>query len=352
MTLVDFLRPARRLAAACVPLLAVLAGPVAAQDSLYVVSLGGDPLLGFGVGRYDDLHIDLNGRWLARVATDDTLATAPQADQAWIDSTGVIQAEGDALSSPAGATLDGWSALPDTDDAGNLFQILNLSNTSGGADDIGLYRNGQRILGEGAGALAAGLTAGTRYETFLNFKVNGAGTQILLVAAVDDPAIPGTVDMVLMRITINAGTGQILGQSVIVKEGDVLAGQSEPVVGIGAGPHEIAINDAGDVMYFVDLAGDETQDGVIYLNSTVLAQEGQLSVDGVRNWGTLAGHAMDLNDLGDHVYQATLDNSDTATDRVLVQNGAIFTLSSFQLERLGMSGAVPCLASYSRNGSE
>jgi hypothetical protein len=161
----------------------------------------------------------------------------------------------------------------------------------------------------------------TPYRGFFEAKINESN-QILYIASVDDPAIASTVDQVLALVQVD-GSGTVLSENVLVKEGDVLSGQTESVATFGTGPHNFALNDAGDRLFFVDLTGDTSADGVIYGNSVVLAQEGQPSPVASRNWSSLSSPELDLSNNGDYVFSGSLDG-DSASNLVIIKNGAKF----------------------------
>jgi hypothetical protein len=130
------------------------------------------------------------------------------------------------------------------------------------------------------------------------------------------------VDLAIVRLDLD-GAGNLVSETVIAKEGDVLPGQSRAVESLGTGAHQCAINSAAEVMFFADLEGDEATDGVIYRNGVVLAQEGGASPDSGRAWESLASFSLDQNDAGDWAIRGDLDG-DPADDEVLVLNGAVF----------------------------
>jgi hypothetical protein len=294
------------------------AGPARAVDSFTLVSSVGDPAFAGTVLRQDAGGIvDNNGIWRVRIATTEW-QNNPARDQALVDFNGPVQIEGDPVS--GGGALDGWGAM-DVDDFGIITQILLLSGTSGSSNDAGVYRSGGLLRREGDVCTAPEFSAGTVYKAFFNVKVNGSASQIVVVAAVDDPAIPSAIDLAVVRWNID-GAGLVSSESVVAKEGDVLPGQSRAAAGFGTGLHQLAVNDAGSVMFFADLVGDETTDGVIYLNSTILAQEGSVSPDPARNWEDLSGRGFALNDLDQYAFHGNL-NGATTDDLVLIRNGTI-----------------------------
>jgi hypothetical protein len=136
------------------------------------------------------------------------------------------------------------------------------------------------------------------------------------VASVDDPEIATTVDRALVVIDHS-------GQTVVAKEGDILPGQSEAVADFGTGPHESAFSESESVLFFADLTGNTATDGVVYLNQTLLAQEGSPSPIAGRNFETLSSRGNDLSANGEYVFKANLEG-DTATDEVIIKNGMVF----------------------------
>jgi hypothetical protein len=143
---------------------------------------------------------------------------------------------------------------------------------------------------------------------------------VAVVAAVDDPAVPGTLEPAVVRLQLSGST--VTAETVVAKAGDVLAGQTQPAVGFGTGLHQLAVNAAGDVLFFVDLAGDRTADGAIYRSGTLVAQEGSPAPDPGRSYERLSSRALDLNDAGDTLFRADL-NASTADDEVVVVSDSI-----------------------------
>jgi hypothetical protein len=124
---------------------------------------------------------------------------------------------------------------------------------------------------------------------------------------------------------------------LIAAEGDTLPGQTETVADFGTGPHQSAINDGGDVLFFADLGGSTATDGTIYLydgSLTLLAQEGSPSPVAGRDWLSLSSPELDLNNPRDHVYSGSLAG-DTATNLLIVKNAAKFMQEGDTLPAIG-----------------
>ncbi|MBU0616591.1 MAG: hypothetical protein KKI02_02625, partial [Planctomycetes bacterium] len=177
------------------------------------------------------------------------------------------------------------------------------------------------VLQESTISMAPEFVPPTPYIGFFEVKINDQG-DLVVMASVDDPNIPSTVDRALVWWDLDNGV--LVSESVIMKEGDVPAGQTEPVYDMGTGPHQLAFSNYGDALYFVDLDGDTTTDGVIFLNTIKIAQEGDVAPDPTRTYGSLSSKGLDLNDFGGHVFKAQLDSSDTSNDYVLIRDGTIF----------------------------
>lgn len=88
-------------------------------------------------------------------------------------------------------------------------------------------------------------------------------------------------------------------QTLLAKEGDVLAGQTKGVADFGTGPHSYAFSNTGDVFFFADLNGDTTRDGVMYLGTpggvSVVARSLSRQESTGRNFLTLSSKAVDMN---------------------------------------------------------
>jgi hypothetical protein len=88
-------------------------------------------------------------------------------------------------------------------------------------------------------------------------------------------------------------------------------------------------------MFTVDGTGATTIDGGVFINSTLIAQEGSPSPIAARNWLTLTSSRLDMNNSGDHVYTGTLDATNTTNDLVIIKNGAKFIQEGDTLASIG-----------------
>ncbi|HUU97112.1 MAG TPA: hypothetical protein VM487_15345 [Phycisphaerae bacterium] len=300
--------------------------------------LEGDSVPGVGLVTYiDNLAINNLGMWIVEADTDHANTDA---DSVLIRDGVLYLREGDPLDEPEGASIGSFDSVNINilgDSGWNFF----LDGTGGGDDDSGIYLNTDLIIQESDISEAPEFSPGTIYIGFFEVKINDANA-MLVVASVDDPNIPTTVDRALVVISSDAQS-----ESVFAKEGDVLPGQTETVADFGTGWSRFDFTNAGDIMFFADLTGDSAADGVIYLNDTLLAQEGSPSpIDG-RNWQLLSSRPLDVNDNGDYVFRGNLDG-DTADDELLIKNGAKFiqegdsvpAIAPFTFESFGTTAPV------------
>lgn len=299
--------------------------PAAAQPHVAVyepVVTQGDLVPGVGlVTRIDNVAINNGLQWIVEADTDHLDADA---DQVLLRDQGGTVAdlylrEGQSLSQPPGASIGSFDAInisPDGRSGWNFF----LDGTSGSGDDSGIYYDTTLVIQEGTFSTAPEFTPGTMYIGFFEAHVND-GPQILVVASVDDPAVPTTVDRALVRVTIDE-TGALLSEEVIAMEGDTLPWQTEGVTDFGTGPHQTAFNENGDLLFFADLTGLTTQDGVIYQNDQPIAQEGEASPVAGRIYELLSSRSLDMNNHGEYVFKANLDG-DAADDEILVKEGRV-----------------------------
>ena len=301
----------------------IAATPALASDPAIVpvqVVLEGDAVAGVGaITSIDNLAVNGQGDWLIEADTNNADTDVDSVILGWV---GLEYQEGQALVLPAGSSLDSFDALT-LNEAGDTAWNLFLNGTTGTNDDTGIYRNGDLVLQEGTLSAAAGFSAGTPYIGFFETRYND-NEQVLVIASVDDPAIASTVDRALVVFQLD-GTGALLSETIVAKEGDVLPGQGFAAADFGTGPHNFAFNDAGDVMFFVDTVDPVTAaDGAIYLNSTVLAQEGGASPVAGRTWLSLSSSVMDLSDNGLHTVLRGQLSAPTTDDQLVVLDGAKF----------------------------
>ncbi len=306
----------RRLAP---PLAAALsAAPLPAQTPVPVV-LEGDAVPGVGnVTRIDNLAIDDAGEWLVEVDTD---GADPNTDSVLLRASGPWLREGQALAAPAGASIGSFDDLW-LDSAGRLGANFFLDGTAGSSDDSGVFHDDVLVIQESFVSTAPELSPGTPYIGFFGVKRDDL-SRLVIMASVDDPAISTSVDRAIVLATVDAA-GNLLSESVLAKEGDLLPGQTtETVTDFGTGPHDWSVDRAGDVMFQADLTGPTTANAAVYINSTRVAQEGDPSPVPGRLWSSLSSAKVDVASGGHWVLTGLLDG-DTATNSLIELDGTPF----------------------------
>lgn len=307
---------------------ALLASPALAGITITPIAIQGDSAGNVGrITRIDNVAVNESGSWLVEADTDHANADL---DQVLLHDGAVELREGDALPSPAGSTLDSFDSV-NLDQAGHSSWNFFLAGTGGINNDSGIFYDTTLLIQESNISTAPGFSPGTPYIGFFDARPNDV-QHTLLVASIDDPAIPTTVDRALVILDNTGGT--LVSETVLAKEGDVLPGQTESVADFGTGPHQTDFNDAGQVLFFADLNGDTARDGVIYLDATLLAQEGSASPVAGRNYELLSSRGLALNASGQYVFKANLDG-DTADDEMIVKDGAVLVREGGTLPAIG-----------------
>lgn len=271
-----------------------------------------------GFGASDNFTVNNSGQWIVE---SDTNNADTNIDGVLLSGTGagafaLYQQEGSAVTSPAGASLDSWDSIR-INNLGNASFNNFLAGTGSTSTDSGVYYNSDLVIQESTFATAPGFSANTPYIGWFETYIND-NNDILMVASVDDIAIASTVDRALVKVN-----GLSLTETLYAKEGD------SPVAGrfitdFGTGPHQTAWTNSGYALYFADIDGTTTDDGLVVwsngVSSTIVAREGQ-PVPGVpgRNYLTLTG-ALDANNAGSWVTVATMDGA-TTDNLVVLRNG-------------------------------
>lgn len=273
-----------------------------------------------GFGASENLAVNNSGQWLVECDTDNADTTK---DGVIVNGSGfslpplaLLLQQGQAVTLPAGASISSFDSAT-LNNSGNSSYNHSLANTGGTNSDSGVYFNNTLLIQESNISTAAGLSPNTPYIGFFETYINNAN-QTFVIASVDDSAIASTVDRALVRVDQGPFT-----ETVYAKEGDVYFGFA--AADFGTGPHTTAFNDSAQALYSVDTvdANTATDGGVVRddgTTRTVLAREGSPSPVAGRNWGTLVGAAMDMNNSGAWAMRGDLDGA-TTDDSMIVRNG-------------------------------
>jgi hypothetical protein len=275
----------------------------------------GDFIAGVGtVTGVDGYAVNNSGQWIVQAATDNP---DPNINSVILRSGVVYWQENDAFAGLAVSSWDDHSLNNAGEYGGNLF----LRPT--GPGDSAIHFNKSVVVQEGAVSNAAAFTPGTPYIGFFGVKIkdNRSG---LIVASIDDPNIASTVDRAMMRFTTTAGGG-IANEVVIAKEGDILPGTAAAVSDFKTGSTQFGLSQSGVAIYGATLVGGGD---AIYTSvgasSTLVAIEGGASPAAGRTWANLASSTVSISGNGLHTSHTGVLSGDTATDNVIVRNGAIF----------------------------
>jgi hypothetical protein len=307
----------------------LLAGPSVYGLQLSTAVSVGTAVPGVGnVTSVERVAVNDHGSWMVLVDTDHADTTA---DGVVLSDGVLLWREGQAVSDPVGATVDSFGSYC-LDDRGGRASHLFLDGTSGSGDDSCIAWDGELLFQEGTAAGAPQLTPGTPWKGFYRVTSNDS-RQLLVMAPVDDSAIPTSTDHVLARITLSS-SGTVLSEEILVKEGDLLPGQTETVASLLTLPHALSLNDAGEAMYVAGVGGFFNEDQAIYAGDTLVAQEGSPSPVPGRNWEFLITSRVDLNNCGGTLFTGSLDGDD-ASDDVIIKNGAVLAQEGSGLPAIG-----------------
>lgn len=293
---------------------------------------GGEVIPGVGeVLAVNNLAVNNSGEWLVEVEPP---PVPPKflAMPALIKNGAVFLKFGDPVSGPPGATLRSFENfnLNSAADVG-----MNVQRDNAGATAV--YFNTTLVRQQSDISIAPEFSPNTVYLGMGAAKLNDLNVMGML-AVVNDPGIPGSSEWALVRAQLS-GSGQVLSENVVVKEGDILPGHDQPFLEPNEAGNQWAINNSGSVMFVMRGAGDPATDGAVYRDATLLAREGSPSPIPGRNWLTLSGgdsngSRVDLNNSGDYVYTGTL-NGNTFTDSVIIKNGTKFVQEGDTLPAIG-----------------
>lgn len=313
-----------------------LAGTIMPIFSIALRATQNIPGIG-NVTTINNLAVNNQGKWLVQADTDHPDTTQ---DEVMLLSGVVQYRQGQMLAAPAGAGISSFDSvnLNNHANSGWNFFLTNLPSNA----DSGIFWNATLVLQEGTISSSPVFGPNTPYIGFFDAKINDSD-QIMVVASIDDPNIPTTVDRAMVILNYNSMMGTYT-ESVISKEGDLILGNA--IADFGTGPHESAINNNGDILYLADTTAATTVDGFLMRNNTVLLQEGTTEIEPGRFVEFVLGRGVDLNDNGDWVIRSNLTGN-TADDECIITNGTIFVregqnipaIGAFSFENFGLAAS-------------
>lgn len=265
-----------------------------------------------GVGRVVSIRevaVNASGQWAAWVLTTNS---DPTSDEVLLVD-GVVQwREGQTL--VPGLVLRNLVSL-DLNEFGETSLGLYLGDGGPFMQDSAITFQSTLLAHEGDGVFGSGFPAGATYIRFFDAVLNEAG-QLLVKAQIDpDPSNPlgGLIVALLLWDVDDSG---VLAESIVVQTGDVLPGQTGPVGMFSTVAAGRALDSAGRAMYSMSVS--TTGHTAVYLDDTLLIQEGDPIVGTNQSWGNLLNLGLDLNDVGDWI---AVDGSADLSATVLAVNG-------------------------------
>jgi len=298
--------------------LLALVPAVAAAQTIETLVLEGDSVPGVGlVTSIYNLAIADDGTWIVQADTDNP---STDFDHVVLEDGVLYLQEGQNLPLPAGAQLDTFDSMF-LNDGGNASFNFFLAGTTGINDDSGIYWNTSLLIQESAISTAPQFSAGTPYIGFFETRIN-ALDEILVIASVDDPAINTTVDRALVRLATD-GAGNLVSETVVKMEGDLAGSAGLPIADFGTSSTFIDFNDAGQVMYLAKLTTSSTDDWAIYIDDTLITEEGAASPVAGRVWSNLSSAELSMNNTGDYAFNGQMDG-DAASNYLICRNGVKF----------------------------
>jgi hypothetical protein len=288
-----------------------------------------------GFGASENFAVNNSGQWIVEADTDNANTAI---DGVIVKGTGfslpplaLHLQHGQLVTLPAGANISSFDSATINNSGNNSYNHF-LGNTGAGTNDSGIYFNNTLLIQESNISTATGFSANTPYIGWFETYMNNSN-QIFMIASVDDSAIASTVDRALVRVDQGP-----FAETVYAKEGDLFFGFA--AAEFGTGPHTTAFNDSAQALYSVDTTdASTTTDGGIFRDDgttrTLLAREGSPSAVAGRNWGTLIGVALDMNNSGDWAMRGDIDGA-TTDDSMIVKNGtAVIAREGASLPAIG-----------------
>jgi hypothetical protein len=277
-----------------------------------------------GIGAVD---VGFFGGWKVAATTDD-----PEHPALVLRSEGTPKKVGDTVFQPAGASIAEFGTIS-TEFFGGLAFVARLDGTVGGAEDneAAYYENtiwlqkGPVLPWQGTN-----LPAGSTWVSFDDVRCASGSGAALFRGHHDDPTLAGPDETYLGLGTFCGSVGVLCFWERVVSEGELAPGLDSLISEVRVSPTTAAVSPSSQfTAWSCDLRGNEKTDGCVYLFNwpigfhTLLAREGSPSPVAGRRWGPLESPALDVSSSGTWTMRATLDDSDPATDAVIVRNGSV-----------------------------
>lgn len=278
--------------AAISTLSAVCCGPAAPLHAQTITPLvmEGDVLPGGDVvSQVVMVDVSDPGHWIAVVDVD------PSASATWVVLANGFEVarSGDAIGGAAVGTFERMLSTPSLD-------VLGGWVATGAVGGVAPTEQNALIVSGDVAALrttacgAPGAPAGATYHRFDATWID-EGIDLLARVTLDSPST-GQIDA-LLRLRADPFSPPMV-EELVVREGDVLPGQTEAVASISDNEAGCAYNARHDAAYVVTLTGPASTNGAVYKNDELIAQEGSPTGAPGSTWANLDFARVALNDRG------------------------------------------------------
>lgn len=316
------------------PLLCLLAKPLLPQTPTRLLEENA-PVPGVGrVERIPRAAVLEDGTWMAQVLTDHPTSTR---DGVTVRGPLPVLREGDLLPAPYGARVRGFGGW-DVNARGELLWELTLSGPGIALGNRqGLYWNARLLARESREVL---LVRGPVDWTWRRFGARrfGPDDMLWITASVDAPG--HSIPLTLLARTVAPRDGSRRPFEPWVVPGTALPGIGV-VRSVELSERSLACNRTGELLWSGQREAAAGTEGFIARGRThPVALEGAPSPVEGRTYGSFVGHAVTLNDHGDHAFRCTLRSdplspADIASDQLIVRGGTKFVQEGDRLPSLG-----------------
>ncbi|MEM9378609.1 MAG: hypothetical protein AAGB93_01580 [Planctomycetota bacterium] len=307
-----------------IPVLLALVGPFAppaAAQTASLIGVAGQPIPGSGrVLRYDKVSVADDGTTFVEVLASN--ASGPGSEFVVLQNGVPRYREGDPLSAPAGATLEATGVGVQAHLAGRAAGLFWHGVNAPAGSNGGLYVDDALTLQLGDFTLAPNVDPLAQYTQLFHVEFLSRN-EIMLVGKLEDPTRFHPNHFSIVRLEVD-DAGALVAEEALVRGGDSLPGQGQNILRIGTSTGESAINSSGSLIFGADLFGSTLLSKVVYLDQTLLMQERSPSVVPGRDWGENFSVFVDLNEAGDWVMNAFLENVGQLDEQVIVRSGELF----------------------------
>jgi len=268
----------------------------------------GYPVAGIGsVTAIDSVAVNDSGSWVAAVFTDASL----DRNLVLLRDGMTLLVEDQQMPGSPGFVLQAFDGVT-INDLGDSCWNLFLRGGTPPVTETAIYINTTPLLLKDDIVSAAGFSPGTTYVSFTEIMFNNAG-DALLIANVDDPAIPGLNDQVALKLDLEGRT--LASATTVVRRLDSPAElNGDTITEIEKDPNELAFNDAGDLALVTRTSSGRA---ALFHNTEVIAREDDPAPELGRTWQMLTSRPLDMNAHGALLFRANLDG-DTTDDEVIV----------------------------------